>query len=376
LLSDWSPSVHREDAPRRPTKGIRIATLYRRNLLTSGTPCCTMATTRWVRISEALKRLGYDVDMIADGFGDISPYAPAVRCVPWSEFDWRRYDIIKTLFHRGFNALCEVGGHKHPLIISSLGSVVGDRDGIEGVHFFGTEREALYETQKRIHGHSRLVTVLTEPSRSLWESCFRGKTPPLLVPTGVDEVIPPPRRNPYRGFSERIAVYIGNIYTDTQREVNLMWQARLQGLGGLLKKKRIRLCFVGPGKVDRLGAGCVTCLGPVPNHRIWDYQYFAGAGIVLAQGPVQHNESSKIYYYLRAGLPVVSERPVPNNHVLEESGLGLIAAYGDDHEMADLIEEAVERNWDKETAVQSVLQNHAWERRAEVYARLIGEVAG
>ena len=148
-----------------------------------------MATTRWVLISQALQRLGYDVDMILDGSGDFAPYAPAVRCVSWSEFDWRRYDIIKTLFHRGFDALCEVGGHKHPLIISNPGPVVGDRDGIEGVHFFGTEREALYETRKRIHCCSRHVTVLTEPSRSLWESCFRGKTPPLLVPTGVEEVL-------------------------------------------------------------------------------------------------------------------------------------------------------------------------------------------
>jgi len=91
-------------------KGIRIATLYKRDLLDAATPCCTMATTRWLRISEALARVGFEVDLIADDSGYVSRYAPAVRCVSWADFDWRRYDVIKTLFHRGFDALCQAGG--------------------------------------------------------------------------------------------------------------------------------------------------------------------------------------------------------------------------------------------------------------------------
>ena len=332
-----------------------------------------MGTTRWLRISEALAALGYQVDMIMDG-----PSLPVtdglpLRSVPLAAFDWRRYDVVKTLFHRGFDALCAAGGARHPFIISKLGSVVGDHDEVAGVHFFGAERAALWETQRRIRATTRYVSLLTKASERLWEVNHGRGTPVLLVPTGVDEVVPEPRENPYRGFPERIAVYIGNLYTDTQREVNLLWQARLQELGGLLRKKGIRLSVIGPGRVDNLDPACVTCLGPVENRRIWDYQYFAHAAIVLAQGVVQHNESSKIYYYLRTGLPVVSESPVPNNHLLKDTGLGFIATYGDTPEMAQLVAAAVEKKWEKEAAVRYMLRLHTWKQRAQVYDRLIQE---
>ncbi|MFB3779731.1 MAG: glycosyltransferase [Bryobacteraceae bacterium] len=355
--------------------GLRIATLYKRTLSNGGTPCCTMATTRWLRISEALAWLGHQVDMVMDSPLPAPGGNGLVRAVSYSQFDPRRYDVIKTLFHRGFDALVAAGGADHPFIVSKLGSVVGGHDGVEGVHFFGSERQRLFETQRRIHAASRCVVVLTDANRRVWEACHRQGPRVAMVPTGVDEVIPPPRENPYRDFPEKIAVYIGNLYTDTQREVNLRWQARLGSIGSLLRRKGIRLCVVGPGRVDRLDPKCVTYMGPVDNSRVWDYQYFAGAGLVLAQGPVQHNESSKIYYYLRAGLPVVSEAPVPNNHLLQESGLGLVSPYGDDRQVASLIEAAVHRDWDKEAAIGYMLSRHTWMRRAETYARLLEELA-
>lgn len=356
---------------------LRIATLYRKNLLRGGVACCTMATTRWLRISEALAALGYQVDMIMDGPGPPVTDGLPLRSVPFAAFDWRRYNVVKTLFHRGFDALSATGGAEHPFIISKLGSVVGDHDEVAGVYFFGAERAALFETQRRIQAASRCVSLLTEASQRLWEASHGRRTPILLVPTGVDEVIPEPRENPYRSLPERIAVYIGNLYTDSQREVNLLWQTRLQELGGLLRKKGIRLCLIGPGRVDKLDPACVTCLGPVENSRIWDYQYFAQAGIVLAQGTVQHNESSKIYYYLRTGLPVVSETPVPNNHLLKDTGLGFIASYGDTREMAQLVEAAVEKKGEKQEAIGYMLRHHTWKQRAQVYDRLIqGAVPG
>ena len=61
-------------------------------------------------------------------------------------------------------------------------------------------------------------------------------------------------------------------------------------------------------------------LGKVAAEAVWDGQRAARAGVVLAQGPAQDNESSKIYYYLRTGLPVVCERPVPNAWLIEETG--------------------------------------------------------
>ena len=144
----------------------------------------------------------------------------------------------------------------------------------------------------------------------------------------------------------------------------------------LKKQKRIRLFFVGPGKTDQLDTEAVTCIGPVDSRRIWDYQYFADVGIVLAQGHVQHNESSKIYYYLRTGLPVVSEAPVPNNQVIQEANLGFIAEYADNRMMAEMVEAAIFRAWDRNSAVNYMLKNHTWDQRSQVYDRLIKHELG
>lgn len=349
---------------------LRIATVYRRDFFQSFIPC-DMATTRWLRISENLAARGFKVDMIVNTNAGLVQRTRNLRFVPYSKVDWNRYDIIKTLFHKGFESLQREGKDDHPFIISKLGSVVGNNDGVEGVHFFGRERDELYETQKKINQKSRYVTLLTDPSRCLWEAEFGKKMNLLLVPTGVDREIPPPGRNPYGAVKEKIALYIGNLYENAQKDINLLWQTKLNVLGTLLKKKGIKLCLVGPGDVGQINPNAVTYLGPIDNSRIWHYQYFADVGITLAQGKIQHNESSKIYYYLRTGLPVVSEAPIPNNHLIKEANLGFIAGYGNSHMMADMIENAVHANWQKEGAIRYMLENHTWHRRVKVYEKLI-----
>jgi hypothetical protein len=350
---------------------VRIATVYKRVPLQRA-ELFAMDTVRWLRISEALADLGYVVDMIVNARGGVfGPPRSNLRFVPHEAVRWSDYHVVKTLFHAGFQSLVEEEGAKHPFIISKLGSVVGSRDGMAGVHFHGAERQALHEIQQAIARHARYVTVLTEPSRALWQEEFLGGPPLLLVPTGVDRTIPSPSRNPYPPTTEKIVVYVGNIYAHTQRDVNLYWQHRLNGLGRLLRQRGLRLFFVGPGRTDQLDPAAVTDVGPVPHDTIWDFQYFADVGLVLAQGPVQHNESSKIYYYLRTGLPVVSERPIPNNYLIDESGCGLIAEYGDDRMLADMVEAAAWRDWDTQSAMQYILQRHTWDRRVAVYDEVL-----
>jgi glycosyltransferase involved in cell wall biosynthesis len=349
---------------------IRIATVFEAGSLEVFTPLI-MTTIRWARMSEALADLGYDVDMIVDAKSSTIRRHPHLRLVPFSRVDWSSYDVVKTLFHAGFSTLATHGGADHPFIIAKLGSVVGGRDGVEGVHFSGAEREALFEMQRQIDRKSRYVTVLTEPSRMLWEAEFGGGDRILTVPTGVDREIPPPRVNPYRGFGERIAVYIGTLYRSTQREINLLWQHKLNRLGARLKKKGIRLCVVGRGMTDQLDRDAVTFLGEVENDRVWDYQYFAHTGVVLAQGAAQHNESSKIYYYLRSGLPVVSEAPIPNNDLIRAAGLGYVCEYGDEETMAEMIDAASRRSWGRDAAIALVLDRHTWHDRAGVYDALL-----
>lgn len=355
---------------------IRIATVYKR-LPTAELSPTKMSTIRWLRISEALAERGYQVDMIMNG----PPLAMAsrtanLRAVTFADVDWQRYDVVKTHFHSGFEALWETGGGNHPFIISKLGSVVGNRDETDGVYFFERERERLYAIQERLCHAASYVTVLTEPSRRLWEELHGDRGNLLLVPTGVDRDLPKPGANPYARFSEPVAVYVGNIYGEMQGEMNALWQARLNGLGRRLRKKGIRLCFLGTGSVDRIDPREVTVLGTVHNDRVWDYQRNAHVGLVLAQGPVQHNESSKLYYYLRAGLPVVSEAPVPNNDLLATTGMGLVVEYGDERAMADMVESALEREWPRHDAVRHMIENHTWDRRVDAYDELIQRELG
>jgi glycosyltransferase involved in cell wall biosynthesis len=348
---------------------LRIATVYKRDPFRRFAPA-KMSTIRWLRISEGLAASGHRVDMIMNGSG-IAHANPNLRSVPFAQVDWNSYDVIKTLFHSGFESLWEEGGGTHPFIISKLGSVVGKHDDTEGVYFFNREREQLYAIQERIHERSRYVTLLTEASRRLWVDLF-GRTDNLLhVPTGVDREVPAARDNPYKRFRQPIALYAGNIYGETQPQMNIVWQDRLNRVGNLLRKKGIRLCFVGAGRTGRLDRAAVTVLREVDNREFWDFQRFANVGLVLAQGQAQHNESSKLYYYLRAGLPVVSESPVPNNFLIDATGMGYVADYDDDRMLVEMVESAVDREWPRREAIQYVVENHSWEQRIETYDEVL-----
>jgi hypothetical protein len=335
-----------------------------------------MNTIRWLRVSEGLADLGFSVDMIVETPTALGSPRSNLRFVPPSAADWSSYHVVKTLYPSGLRTLLETGGKKHPFIVARVGSVVGPTDDTPGVFFRGAERKVRWELHQEARQRARYVTVLTESSRTLWEAQFGLRPPVLLVPTGVDRVVPSPGRNPFAGSLPKNAVYVGNILARQQRELNLHWQERLNALGARLLDRGIRLHFVGPGRTDRLDSRVVTTVGPVDHDAVWDYQYFADAGIVLARGAVQHDEASKLYYYLRAGLPVVSEAPVPNNHLITESGLGLIAPYADESVMAEMIEEAACRRWDRRAAQAYILTHHTWDRRMQVYERVLSAEFG
>lgn len=354
---------------------VRIAVVYSGQPLTRSA-INAMDSVRWLRVAEGLADCGFAVDLIANGPADLAGTRPMLTVVPWAQVDWSRYDVVKTLFHMGFRRFVDSGGAGHPFVICKLGSVVGPIDDVPGVHFFGEERRALWQTQQEIRRHARYVTVLTEPSRVLWEATVGRDVPTLLVPTGVDRHVPSPRVNPYPITSEKVAVYIGTLYASTQLSINLLWQGRLNALGRRLRSRGVRLYVVGPGRTERLDPEAVTVMGAVSHDAIWDYQYFADVGVALAQGPVQHNESSKLYYYLRTGLPVVSEAPIPNNHVIEESGCGFTAPYGDDDALAERVVAAAHQTWDRERAIRYVLASHTWDHRIRVYRDLLDAAFG
>ncbi len=119
-----------------------------------------MSHILWVKISEALARLGYQVDIAT-----VAPrwfarrtqlvMAPSLRRVPLTRVRWDECDVVKTLFGQGFQTLEHYGGDEHPFIISKLGSVVATRYG--GHLFYGEQRKRRYAVQERIQRRSRFI---------------------------------------------------------------------------------------------------------------------------------------------------------------------------------------------------------------------------
>src|SRR5262245_60701114 len=117
----------------------RIVTVYR--MWDWRFQLAEMGNIRWFKISHALAQLGHQVDIATDEPRwrlSRRPCAMAfnLRRVPLKRVNWASYEVVKTLFHKGFETLEHYGGHRHPFIISKLGSVVGKRD-MEGIYFYG-----------------------------------------------------------------------------------------------------------------------------------------------------------------------------------------------------------------------------------------------
>jgi hypothetical protein len=341
-----------------------------------------MSFIRWLKISDALARRGHQVDIAVDepfrlswwlkGRPKRSEYG--LRRIRLTGLDFSRYDVVKTLFHIGFEVLERAGADSHPFIISKLGSVVGPRD-MDGIYFYGSDREKQFETQTRIAQSARYVTVLSEPAATLWRETVSRDSQILLVPGAVDRHIPGPATDPFPAAEEKRCLFSGNIYTrSSQPEANALLVAKLNELGERLSRYDIRLYFQGVGDTTELNTKWVSNLGPVNYDKSWQALHHADVGIVVSAGTFMHNnESTKIYHYLRAGLPVVCESGFPNDHVVETSGLGFLAENGDMKAMASKINDASGYPWDRKAGIQYVLDHHTWDKRAEIYDKVIRE---
>lgn len=341
-----------------------------------------MSYIRWVKVSEALARCGHKVDIATNEFyhedykGLIRPIdmGKNLRRVPLREINFSDYDIVKTLFHTGFKVLEKYGGLDHHFIIAKLGSVVGPEDMV-GIYFYGDMREDLYKTQVKINKHAKYVTLLSKPAIHLWQDCFGKKRNVLLVPGGVDTVIPYNTKDPYPKEHKNRCIFAGNIYDSTsQPEANKTIISKLNQLGELLSNYDIRLFLLGPGDIGLLDNRYVTYLGATSYENTWQYLYHADVGIVVSAGPFMHNnESTKIYHYLRAGLPVVSEAGFPNDNVVRRSKLGFVVESENMKLMSKKIKQAAYKKWDKKIrmGINYVIKNHTWDKRVEIYDKLI-----
>ena len=338
-----------------------------------------MSYIRWLKISEALAKCGHQVDIATNESSWRQQKSPILmgqdlRRVPLSEVRWNDYDVVKTLFHGGFDTLETYGGKDHPFVISKLGSVVGPED-MKGIYFYGARREQLYSTQKKINQTSKYITVLNGSAKELWTSCFGPRGNILIVPGAVDRYVPLPSQDPYPRDHRTRCIFAGNVYSqNSQPEANAVLIDKLNKLGQFLSGHGARLYMLGPGDVRQIDQRYVTYLGVVSYEEAWNYFHFAHIGVVVAAGKFMHNnESSKIYHYLRVGLPVVSESGFPNDHIIIESKLGFVVENGNLELMAQKIEEIAHEDWDRDYAINYILENHTWYKRVEIYNEIIKE---
>jgi glycosyltransferase involved in cell wall biosynthesis len=356
--------------------GLRVACVYR-NGQRPELRLTDMSWIRFFRMAHAFAARGHQVDIVMNRRDQPEMVSRGLREVPFRFVRWEDYDVVKTFFHLGFEALVAEGGGGHPWIVSKLGSVVGRGD-TPGVYFFGAVRQRLFETQQEIARSSRVVTVLTQQSADLWRHEHGSKSPLLQVPTGVDAAIPALGPSPYvsLGIPGPIVLYAGNLYSRTQQaEVNLLWQDRLNRVGRLLRRLGITLVAIGPGDTDLIDRDAVVHLGEIDADEVWDWQRHARVGLVLAQGAVQHNESSKIYYYLRTGLPVVCEAPVPNVWLIEKTGHGAIVDYGDVEGVAEAAARLATHPPAPNGVIDYVISRHSWGARAALYEQVFANAS-
>jgi glycosyltransferase involved in cell wall biosynthesis len=336
-----------------------------------------MSHIRWLKIAETLASLGHQVDIATmENIPLESPIqmAPNLRRISLSNVQLSDYDVVKTVFHHGFETLEAMGGTGHPFIISKLGSVVGPEDR-EGIYFYGQTRANLFAIQERIQKTSRYITLLSTPAIDMWRQLFESNGNLLLVPGAADAKIPEYGGDPFPEKNGIRCLFAGNVYTlDRQPDANQVLVSKLNELGRILKTYCIQLYMMGPGNISRLNQELVQYLGAVPFQKTWDYYRAADVGIVLSAGSFQHNnESSKIYHYLRAGLPVVSESGFPNDFLIHDSKLGFSVESGNLKLMAERIAEAARTNWDRDFAIQYILKHHTWESRVKVYDQLFSK---
>lgn len=357
----------------------RIVTVYtsRRHKLIS------MSYIRWYKISEALARLGHQVDIATNEFTmwrwwkkkPPIPMGENLRRVPLTKVRWSDYDVVKTLYREGFETLNRYRGTGHSFIISRLGTVVGPQD-MEGVYFYRKSREQMYSIQKKINQTSKYIAVLNEPAKKLWTTCFGHRDSILIVPGAVDRSVPSSSQDPYPKEAKTRCIFAGNLLQrNFAPEANLALIHKLNKLGQCLSMRGARLYVIGPGDAEHLDKKYVAYLGIKQYEEAWDFLYFAHVGVELVKGEkfMHNNESSKVYHYLRVGLPVVSEEGLPNNDLIKKARLGFVVKNSDLELMAQKIEEAAHSNWDRTYAINYILDNHTWDKRAEIYDKIIKE---
>lgn len=323
-----------------------------------------MDTIRWLELSRALARLGYDVEMVTEEGEDVE-LSKRLRVRNISLARWGTYNVVKTTHHTDVFAVPE-----HPFLICRVGRVV---DELHPQRVY-RHRQELLQAQDLIAGRAKRAVLMCEENLQRWQKHYPAGPPGVVVPNGCPTTIPNVGPSPYDGTGKR-ALYLGSLTSSRFVQV-------LNSLGRLLKDRGVEVHHVGRSQLELYGESdeqldpmAVISHGAFPEPQSWDYLFHADVGLMIARGDqVFDNEISKVYYYLRAGVPTVSEQFISTNSLITETEWGEVTPYGDVSAMAEAVVRWVDAAHSRRSEIgESVAQRHSWDRRAKIYHQLFQE---
>ena len=339
---------------------MKIGILFHKNPLL---PSTGIDIVRLRSISKGLMENNMDTEIIApveketviDGLIPVKPLCFLNK---------NRYDIIKTCYHFSMECLQDYKGPVVSRIVRVVDDTFPPRD--------EPMRDRLLKCQELIRTRSAAISLNNRENKERWYRFYGKKIPVILTPTGCHEEIPPPGKNPYA--DKKTILFLGSLCAG--RMVTILNEMALK------LKNTAEIHFIGKNKTGLYGdpkalRHDIVRHGELPEEETWDYIRYASAGLTLATGPWPFdNDSSKIVNYLRGGLPVISEEPIVNNHLIRETGYGKIFGHGniDDFwvKAADLLDRPPIDKKEKVMAFMS--REHSWNRRVETYLELFEKI--
>jgi hypothetical protein len=345
---------------------MKVGIVFHKNPLA---PPSSIDLIRLRAISVGLIRKGIETEVLAPVNHD-GVMEGLIPVRPLHHIAKGHYDIIKTCYHFSIELIQDYKGPIVSRIVRVVDGRLPERD--------EKWRERLIRCQERISRRASVLVLNNMENKRRWQIFYGQSLPVVLVPTGCPVKIPQPRKNPFNG-KKRTILFLGSIAAPRMIAIMNTLAARLKDMA--------RIHVVGVNKVHWYGTGegchihpSIVQHGEILEEDIWDYIYHADMGLALATGPhAFDNDLSKICNYLRGGLPVLSEAPVVNNDLIQQTGLGRIFHFDD---MADLIAGAIslldhpptpER---RNMAMAFMSTEHSWERRVEVYEHLFNNLTG
>lgn len=339
---------------------MRIALVFHKNPFA---PPAGIDLVRLRAISKGLNTRGIQTDIIAPvSAPGVLEGNVRVRGIESLE-DPLAYDLVKTCYHDSISLVPPSQKNIVSRIVRVVDNLLPERD----FRF----RFRLLECQEMIRDRACAVIFNNEENRSRWKSLYGGSALTELVPTGCPSLTPAHGNPPYQ-TNKKILLFLGSIAATRMVRVMNELAERVSD--------DAEIHLVGLNKTFLYGGGSESKLSPLivdhgekTERETWDYIYNAHVGLAFATGPLPFdNDLSKIYSYLRAGLPVLSEKPVLNNKLVEELRYGATFEYDDIEGLVSncrriLANPPLER---RELVMRIMISNHSWDERVSRYVRL------